>query len=143
MVNLLIPNLSLLPLQHNKMDETKSNKQDHDTLIRLETKVDILIGEMKEMRDGTSVQLGQHESRIHALEDVVGRLIPIEPGSPYKILVARVDELQRKINQLQTDDKYSTFKQKFIWAAFLFLGGLISWTAQIIATALHIHIFGQ
>lgn len=49
----------------------KLQRTDHDTLIRLESKVDSLIDDMKEVKDGTALKIANHEIRINDLEKKV------------------------------------------------------------------------
>lgn len=44
------------------------NEKDHDLLIRVDENVKNLILEIKDMRDGTSAQLTDHELRLRRLE---------------------------------------------------------------------------
>lgn len=48
----------------------KIRRSDHDTLIRLESKVDTLVTDVKELKDGTTAKLIQLETRISALEKI-------------------------------------------------------------------------
>lgn len=41
---------------------------DHDLLIRVDTKVDALIETVAEMKDGVKAQLGDHEGRLKVIE---------------------------------------------------------------------------
>lgn len=44
------------------------HQSDHDLLIRVDENVKNLITEIKDMKDGTSAQLLDHETRIRRLE---------------------------------------------------------------------------
>lgn len=46
----------------------KLQRIDHDTLIRLESKVDSLITDIRDLKDGTSQKLTDHETRIRIME---------------------------------------------------------------------------
>lgn len=64
-------------------------RQDHDTLIRLDGKVDNLTTEVKKMSDGTATTLAGHESRLQVLEkisnevDIPRRIKQIEENSSW------------------------------------------------------------
>jgi len=48
---------------------TKPNAQnDHDLLIRVDTKVDSLKDDIKDIKDGTATKIADHEQRIVSLE---------------------------------------------------------------------------
>src|SRR3990167_5026206 len=51
--------------------------QDHDLLIRLEAKVDGVISDIKEIKDGTSMKIAEHETRIRQLEETNKEVRPI------------------------------------------------------------------
>jgi hypothetical protein len=50
--------------------DTTPNGKDHDILVTLNVKVDRLITDMKEVKEGSTVQLADHEKRIEALEAI-------------------------------------------------------------------------
>lgn len=50
------------------MDQTEQQMKDHDTLIRIETRVEDLIKSVESIKSGTAVQIADHEKRIKALE---------------------------------------------------------------------------
>lgn len=64
----------------------KMQRTDHDTLIRVEAKVDALIADVKEMKDGTNLKLIDHEGRLKSLEKIVDETNP-------EVRVKQVDEL--------------------------------------------------
>lgn len=53
-------------------------RSDHDTLIRLESKVDTLIVDVKEMKDGTSTKIAALETRVESIEKVHEKIRPEE-----------------------------------------------------------------
>lgn len=63
----------------HKIEEIeKLRSLDHDTLIRLETKVDSVLESVKEIKDGTAAQLANHEQRINDMEKLRDELNPKE-----------------------------------------------------------------
>lgn len=52
----------------------KLQRQDHDTLVRVETKLDNLVSDMKDMKDGIRAQLADHEARIKVSEQRHSRI---------------------------------------------------------------------
>lgn len=49
----------------------KLQRTDHDTLIRLEGKVDSIQRDVAELKDGISSKIADHEIRIKAIEKVI------------------------------------------------------------------------
>ena len=47
----------------------KTERDDHDLLIAMETKLDSLIEDIRDLKDGTSKTVGDHEARIRKMED--------------------------------------------------------------------------
>ena len=47
----------------------KTERDDHDLLIAMETKLDSLIEDIRDLKDGTSKIVGDHEARIRKMED--------------------------------------------------------------------------
>jgi len=58
-----------MPVKSNELE--KLQRTDHDTLIRLEAKLDGLVNDVKEMKDGTTKTLADHERRISKIEQIV------------------------------------------------------------------------
>lgn len=52
-------------------------RSDHDTLIRVEAKMDNLSTDVKIMGDGVMKSIADHEKRIHDLENVVAQSDPV------------------------------------------------------------------
>lgn len=57
-------------------DLDRLQRMDHDTLIRLEAKVDQVVSDIKEMKDGTTTKMVDHETRIKSLESNVQVIQP-------------------------------------------------------------------
>jgi chromatin segregation and condensation protein Rec8/ScpA/Scc1 (kleisin family) len=59
------------------MLETSNANQtsDHDLLIRIETKMENLISDIKEWKCSTTTQISDHEVRIKKLENKVGNFV--------------------------------------------------------------------
>lgn len=56
----------------------KLQRADHDLLIRLETKVDQIVIDIKEVKDGTKAQLISLDQRVKAMEELRDKLAPVE-----------------------------------------------------------------
>lgn len=54
----------------------KLQRIDHDTLIRLESKVDSLITDIRDLKDGTSQKLTDHETRLRVIEKIAEQSQP-------------------------------------------------------------------
>jgi hypothetical protein len=46
---------------------------DHDLLIELKTRMDSIRDDIKDLKDGTSTKIAEHENRIFALESAKGK----------------------------------------------------------------------
>lgn len=46
----------------------KLQRLDHDTIVRMEAKLDGLIVDVKSMSDGTAIKIADHESRLKMIE---------------------------------------------------------------------------
>ena len=96
---------------------TKTTKvqqmSDHDLLIRVDAKVDQLSLDIREVKDGTTIEIANHEHRLLAIERVH------DETNPKKAIeeLAVVKQWQHDFN----------FKWRFIIAAAAFIGGLVSW----------------
>src|SRR5581483_7111988 len=60
------------------MDTSKLQREDHDTLIRLETKFDQMLNDIKEVKDGTAARLSALEIRMADVEKIHNEINPIE-----------------------------------------------------------------
>lgn len=69
----------------------KVNGKDHDILVGLNVKVDRLISDVKEVKDGTNQQLMDHERRIETLESINNKY-------PANVLVPEFLELKQKFH---------------------------------------------
>ena len=47
---------------------------DHDMIVRLDTKMDDLKSDIKELKDGTAIKIESHETRIKALEIAITKV---------------------------------------------------------------------
>ena len=56
----------------------KIQRTDHDTLIRLEAKVDQIGVEIKELKDGLNVKVADLDNRVKLMEKLRDELSPIE-----------------------------------------------------------------
>lgn len=66
----------------------KLRRSDHDLLIRLESKVDDIASDVKDLKDGTGTKLNEHELRIRKLEETAEK--------------AQVDKRLNQIDELIT-----------------------------------------
>lgn len=48
----------------------KIQRADHDTLIRVEAKVDQIVTDIKDLKDGVNAKVSDHEQRINVLERI-------------------------------------------------------------------------
>ena len=53
-------------------------KSDHDTLIRLETKVDQIVVDFKELKDGLNAKVADLDARVKLMEKLRDEMTPIE-----------------------------------------------------------------
>lgn len=53
-------------------------KSDHDTLIRLETKVDQIVVDIKELKDGLNAKVADLDARVKLMEKLRDEMTPIE-----------------------------------------------------------------
>lgn len=70
----------------------KNPSSDHDLLIRLETKMDTVVGDVRELKDGTSQKMAEYEVRIKKLEDITLAVNPIETVAEFRILQSKVHD---------------------------------------------------
>jgi len=66
-----------------EVNPDRMQRSDHDTLIRVETKVDGLVEEIKTSNSNLSAQMFDHEIRIRSIEKVHDQVDPI--GSAVKL----------------------------------------------------------
>lgn len=102
-------------------------RKDHDTLVRLETKMDQVIGDIKEMKDGTSKTLAALDERVKMLEAVKDKMQP-------DVVLRHVEDL------VQWKREFNT-----VWRAMVTISatvsGIIGFT---LATVLQvINLFGK
>lgn len=70
----------------------KFRPEDHDTLIRVETKLDQLTGVVKEIKDGTTAKLADLDLRTGVLEGIVTEVKPVETYKDFLILKSKVHD---------------------------------------------------
>lgn len=58
-----------------KVAAIPNNSQDHDLIIKLDTKMDALKEDIQKLNDGVSKQIGDHETRIKVLEKGMTKLM--------------------------------------------------------------------
>lgn len=75
------------------IDLDKLQREDHDTIVRLEAKIDGLVIDVKGINDGTSSKIADHESRIRKLED---SLIIYEPTKN----IQRLEVVEAKVQRM-------------------------------------------
>lgn len=63
---------------------------DHDLLIRLETKMDSVVVDIKELKDGTTQTMAGHGLRIKKLEDITTAVKPVETVAEFRVLQNQV-----------------------------------------------------
>lgn len=80
------------------MNPDKTISSDHDTLIRVETKMDGLVTDIKEMKDGVQKTLADHELRIKKVEDIVQVTTPIETLGEFRKLQLEVRDFKTTAN---------------------------------------------
>lgn len=88
----------------------KMQRDDHDTLIRVETKMDQLVSDVKELKDGLTFRVSQIEMRVADLEKLR-------------------DEIQPKTAMMKLEEVYQWKHDfKLTWKVIL---GIVSVTSSI------------
>lgn len=105
----------------------KLQRSDHDLLIRLEAKVDTLIIDVKEVKDGTNTKLLDHEARIRSIEKIHEEINPIQAAKDFR-------DVQQELHDFRTI-------WKFVVTVASAIGGIIGFGLSIIADSLH--LFGR
>lgn len=72
------------------MEEKRDYGSDHDLLIALDTKVTILISDIKQMNGNLRTKINNHETRIRTIED---EHLSIDPQKQVK----RIESLEAKV----------------------------------------------
>ena len=98
----------------------KLQRMDHDTLIRLESKVDSLITDIKDLKDGTSQKLTDHETRLRVMEKLA------EQSQPETNL--------KKLNDLYQWKHDFQVRWQFIVAAAGVIGGVVGFILTLIGS---------
>lgn len=80
---------------------TKPNN-DHDLLIRLEAKLDQVILDVKDLKDGTSMKIANLEIRMNEIEDCHKQIDPIGASGRLKVVEDWVTEQKINIKWLIT-----------------------------------------
>ena len=109
--------------------DKKQQLSDHDLIVRLDTKMDQLSVDVKDLKDGTSATLSQHESRIAAIERVHDEVNPLQALKQI-----------REVAEEQHDFK---IVWKFIIALAIGLSSAITLILSSIFQILHIFSFGK
>jgi hypothetical protein len=73
--------------------------EDHDLLIRVDTKVDQLSLDIKEIKDGTAQRLAVLESRVEAIEKLHNEVNPTET-------LKRFETVEKWVNNFQLTWKF-------------------------------------
>jgi len=66
--------------------DDKLRRSDHDTLIRLESKVDSMVNDIKDLKDGTQLRLLDLEARVRIIEKTHDEVRPKEAVEKLDIL---------------------------------------------------------
>lgn len=98
----------------------KLQREDHDRLIRLESKIDNLSSDVKDMKDGTQKEMADHELRIRQVERAI-EATDLE-NSYQKFLT-----LQRNFDIFQASSK----AERRVWGI---VGGALGGTVVMILT---------
>lgn len=96
----------------------KMQREDHDLLIRLESKVDSLIVDVKDMKDGISQRLADHDTRLRAMEKIMEDVNP-------NLRVKQHDELWQWRHDFQ-------LTWKIVIGIAAFIGSLVSFIIYLI-----------
>jgi len=70
----------------------KFRPEDHDTLIRVETKLDQLTDVVKEIKDGTAAKLADLDMRTSAIEGIVTEVKPLQTYKDFLKLKSTVHD---------------------------------------------------
>lgn len=77
------------------IDLEAMQRLDHDTLVRVEAKMDNLSADVKVMGDGIQAKLNDHELRVRKLEDLTISVQPLEQIKKLHEVEKKVDGLER------------------------------------------------
>lgn len=58
-------------------EQNKIQAIDHDSIIRLESKVDQILTDIKELKDGFSSKIDDHEKRLQTLESIKTKMVGV------------------------------------------------------------------
>lgn len=105
----------------------KMQLEDHNLMIRLEAKVDGLIIDIRNLKDGTGQKLTEYESRIKALEKVHEEINPLRVAQEFQ-------EVQQQVRDFRTI-------WKFMISIASIIGGVIGFTLSLVADSLK--LFGR
>lgn len=97
-------------------------RTDHDTLIRLEGKVDNFLQQyildMKELKDGTTSKINDHEARIKVFEKIAETLVTPQGN---------------KVDIMWQERHDSQLTKKLYIGAIATIGGAIVWLLQLLS----------
>ena len=99
----------------------KQRQFDHDTLVRLETKLDQLTVDVKDLKDGTNVRIANLEKRMDDMETIRDRYNP-------KSLVPMIQAHEQWIHDYK-------LTQKLLLIAAGAAGGVIAFLINFISKA--------
>lgn len=109
------------------MSQTFNNSDDHDILIELKTSFNLFQkqyqSDMKELKEGNTKILGDHEVRIRTIEKVFEYVNPEESYRDFR-------KLEQKVHDTETKAKMLRWVWNAISAVFAAVFGLFS--AQIL-----------
>lgn len=99
----------------------KQQEVDHDLLVKLDVKVDILTRKVDGMSDGMSETLKEHERRLELIEVTIKKFDPTE-------LTPRFFALEQRVHDFETTAKvYRILAGAIGGAIFFILSQLPSW----------------
>ncbi len=118
----MVQNSSLF-FMDNTLDK-KIQRSDHDLLIRLETKLDQVCVDIKDLKDGFSAKLANHEIRITAMEKLHDEINPL-------------DALTR-LNKIQIKQHDFGLMWQFIVIGIIGGSSIITWILTTLGETFHI-----
>lgn len=106
----------------------KLQRTDHDTLIRMETKLDQVLSDTKRAQEDHHLRWADHEGRIKTIERVHEA---INPEQAFKEL----EEVVQWKHDTERDVKFGKQVGRFLWGV---VGGVIIFVLQYIIQYLHL-----
>ncbi len=102
----------------NDIDAKRLRRADHDLLIRLESKVDDISVDIRELNDGTKATLALHEKRISDIEKTILESDP-------KVNIKKLDEVYNWMH----DTRLSL---KFLVASIVAISSIITFLLKVV-----------